>query len=237
MAGRCDDPVEPVGQHQNANMYVNWNWTSDKYVNIDQRIAIQQFAPSTYWALLFNFTDSNQGGYMGLQTTKTGSSDGIAIFSLWGANGCQPGSARSYCVDFGNEGTGKSCRIPYSMQKDHIYRLRVWRLSSDNLGQWWGAWVMDLNTQQEVKIGQIRVKQGTLLKNTANNFVEYFGDAVACNKVPQSIATYYPPTANNNDPTNSHEFGSTYKIYSIANCVRGNVVVQNGAPKVTHGAP
>ncbi len=231
-----EDPViNPTQQHQNANMYTYWKVQGDEYYNIDQRLSIQQLAPSTYWALTFRFKDMSTGGYMGLQTTKLGSKEGIAIFSLWEADSCQKGSTGSYCVDFSGEGVGKSCRIPFNIQLNHIYRLRVWRLENDNLGQWWGAWVKDLDTGIEIHIGKIRVKNAKILKSAPLNFVEYFGGAVSCDKVPQSIATYYPPTFNNNDPDNSHQFGSSYDQFSIANCVKGSVIVQNGAAKVTHG--
>ena len=238
MSGTCNEPIDipenSTQQHQNANIYTFWNWQGNEYFNIDQRVNIQQSAPSTYWALRFDFANTDKGGYMGLQTDKSGNNS-IAIFSIWGANGCEMGSTGSYCVDFSGEGTGKSCRIPFNIEKNHIYRLRVWRLKSENIGQWWGAWVMDLNTGKETHIGSIRTQYGKVLTNTTNNFVEYFGGALPCDDVPKSIATFYPPTANNNDPTNSFQYNSSYNKYSISTCVRGIVNFQNEAAMVTHG--
>lgn len=238
MSGTCDDPVDvPVDtnkQHQNANIYTFWNWQGNEYYNIDQRINVHQSAPSTYWALRFDFANTDKGGYMGLQTDKSGNNS-LAIFSIWEANGYEMGSTGSYCIDFSGEGKGKSCRIPYNFNNNHVYRLRVWRLKSDNMGQWWGAWIMDVNTNKEIHLGNIRSPHGKVLTNTTNNFVEYFGGALPCDGVPKSIATFYPPTANNNDPTNSYQYSSSYKNYSRAACVRGIVNLQNEAAKVTHG--
>lgn len=230
----------PNQQHQEANMYLFWDWQGNDYYNIDQRIKINTLAPSTFWALSVNFVEQASGAYMGLQTKQDGSQNGLAIFSIWDANGCVAGPNGSYCTDFSGEGTGKSVRVPFQIVPNHTYRFRLWRLEDDENGYWWGAFIMDENTNVETYLGKIRRQGSAALRNNAVDFVEYFGGALPCDDVPISVATFFPPTANNDDPSNAFQFGSKYSSYHMASCVTGQVFVatvdgQSSVPMVQHG--
>lgn len=188
-------------QQQNANAYVYWDFgqKTDDIWNIDQEIWIAQTAPSSYWALVWNWAaNPTVGGYLGLQIDDDGTSR--AIFSLWNATAATGGT----CTPFGGEGIGYSCRLPFVIQSDRFYRLRVWRTNADNNGQWWGAWVIEEDkssgTLKEHFLGEIQVNSTyNFIKggNTITNFSEYYGSSVAhCSEVPMSVCGFTPPAAN-----------------------------------------
>ena len=119
--------AEPAmaAQHQNAYYYSHWNFagSSTGYWNVDQDVSIATKARATYWAQLWSWTGSSEGGYLGLQTNGSrfnGTSGDTAIFSLWNANG----SRSANCGSFAGEGTGKSCRVAYPFKTGRLYRLR-----------------------------------------------------------------------------------------------------------------
>lgn len=132
------------GQQQlNANLYAFFNWTGGPFgQNLDQELIIRQKAASSYWAMIWQMLNTTNGGYLGLQTNGNrfdGSTGDTAIFSVWGATKARgPG-----CGAFGGEGNGLSCRIAYPIAMNHWYRLRVWKVSANKSGVWWGAWVED----------------------------------------------------------------------------------------------
>ncbi|MGW2638339.1 DUF3472 domain-containing protein [Streptomyces sp. NPDC001348] len=216
-----------AAQHRNANEYALWNMHgANGFWNIDQRVQITRKANHSYWAMVWDFTATpGKGGYTGLQT------DGVrfdhttgetAIFSLWNANG----SRGSGCGGFGGEGSGRSCRIPYAIDPQTGYRLRVWRLETDSGGQWWGAWVQNMRTGVDTPIGSLRVPRDRSLLGTPSNFSEYFGKAVACDKVPRSVAYFTQPAANALGG-GRYQYGSTYASSTRGNCTRGLVKLVN----------
>ncbi|MFD8751653.1 DUF3472 domain-containing protein [Kitasatospora sp. NPDC059577] len=229
-----------AAQHQNANEYAFWNFNGARgFWNIDQQVQITQKANHSYWALLWDFTATpGHGGYTGLQTDgqrfdhTTGE---MAIFSLWNANG-QSGN----CGSFAGEGTGLSCRIAYPIDPQVAYRYRVWRLNADAGGQWWGAWVENLKTGVDTPIGSLRVPIAQNQLGVPSNFSEYFGTAVPCNSVPQSVAYFTQPAANSQGG-GSYQYGSTFASSTRAGCTGGNVAVVDlgwtKAAKVTLGGP
>ena len=228
-----NNALNAQGQHQNANIYAFWKWDGNSYFNIDQKIQIHQLAPGTYWALTFGFTDSDQGGYIGIQS-PTGSNDGILIYSLWDAIGAVKGDAGCDCLAFGGEGNGLSCRKSIKINLDHTYRLRVWKIAEDKTGYSWGAWILDGESGVEHYLGSIKVAHGSSLSDQLSNFVEYYGPQRDCDDVPVSIATFYSPTANNNKD-GTWQFSSTYDHYTIASCVRGQVTASADRARIIQG--
>ena len=212
-----------AAQHQNANIVAFWNFNGNSgFWNIDQQVRVNRKAHHTYWAMQWGFTATpNEGGYMGLQTDGirfNGTRGDTAIFSLWNATG-----ARGSCGPFGGEGSGISCRVPYTISTGVYYRYRVWRLESDSAGgQWWGAWIMNMSTGVDTQIGAIRVSGIKTLTTTPLNFSEYWGDAVACTNVPISSTDFTQPAANYRGG-GLYDFGSTYSSYSRGSCTGGTV--------------
>ena len=76
------------GQAQNAYQYVGWEFTGTGFSSIDQDIRVTRKANATTWAQTWSWTDSDTGGYIGLQTAGErfdGTKGDTAIFSLWDA--------------------------------------------------------------------------------------------------------------------------------------------------------
>ena len=219
MALVCLPLAASAAQHQNANLYVFWNWAGSGSWNVDQHVRIGLKAPATYWAQLWSWTDASYGGYIGLQTDGNrfdGSRGDTAIFSLWNSNG----SSGPSCGVFGGEGTGHSCRAAYPIQTGRYYRLRVWRLGADSLGQWWGGYLKDETTGVETWLGDIRVPASHQLIAQPSNFTEYYGTAVSCDSVPLSTVYWTQPAANHLG-SGSYQYGSSYSSSRRGNCTGG----------------
>ena len=217
----------PGSQQQNAYLYSFWNFqgAGTGYWNVDQQMKIQQRAKATYWAMLWNWTGATYGGYLGLQTNGQrfdGSTGDTAIFSLWNANA----SSGPHCGIFGGEGNGYSCRLAYSFTKGTYYRYRLWRLTPDSGGQWWGAWIENMTTSVDTYIGSIRVSASYTLATGAANFVEYFGTAVPCNMVPVSKVIWTQPAANSQGG-GVYQYGSMYSGMSKGSCTGGSATPVN----------
>lgn len=230
-----------AAQHPNANMYAFWNFHgATGFWNVDQQVRIATKAHHTYWAMDWGFTATpNTGGYMGLQTNGlrfNGTTGDMAIFSLWNATAAS-GSA---CGEFGGEGTGWSCRIPYAFSTQVYYRYRVWRLHTDARGQWWGAWVQNTATGVDTYIGSIRVAAAKTLTTTPMNFTEYWGEDVGCDNVPVSVAYYTQPAANSQGG-NVYQHGSVFASSQRGACTGGTAAVvpvgTTRAARLTMGGP
>jgi len=166
-----------------------------------------------YWAHQFWFHHGD-GGYMGLQTDGLiqGKWSGkIAIFSIWKANGAQPGPGAS-AERFGGEGTGWSCRIKYPWIQGHEYRFRIWAVGKEPNGEeWWGAWIKDMNTGAETYIGKIRVPASwSWLKSQSVAFTEYFGNIRSCGDTPYAKARLEGASADDNRHRPATTRSSTY---------------------------
>jgi hypothetical protein len=211
--------------HQNANLYVNWNFGSvGGFWNVDQVMWVVQKAPSTFWAMNWTWQDDpSTGGYIGLQTNGNrfdGSSGEMAIFSLWGSNAYSGPSCGKFAWESG--GTGYSCRLPITIYNSNEYKYRIWRLNADSGGQWWGGWLINVANGAETYIGALRVPTAHNLMRPPMNFTEYFGTAVACNQVPVSIVNWTQPAANSGGGV-SYQYGSTYSSWSKGSCTGGSV--------------
>jgi hypothetical protein len=183
---------------------VYWNGTQIGFYNFDVLLTID-VDPGTsayyYWAHQFHFNNGD-GGYMGLQTN--GSMQGrwvgkMAIFSIWQAKAAQPGPGAA-CERFTGEGEGWSCRMQYKWVQGHAYRLRLWELCCADKPQqdeWWGAWIMDTTTGQEVFLGQIQVPSSWQWLDWSVVWVEYYGSVSDCSAIPYAKARFERPTADN----------------------------------------
>jgi hypothetical protein len=97
----------------------------------------------------------------------------------------------------------------------------VLRLEADPGGQWWGGWVGNLRTGSEHHLGDIRVPSSHTLMGSPSNFSEYFGDAVACTRVPVSRVTWSQPTASVTEDGSVAD--SSYTGFSSGRCTGGSV--------------
>lgn len=222
-------------QHQNGNMYLLYDVTSNKHYNIDQEIIPKTIAPGTFWALTFGFNEINEGGYIGIQTDYSSVNKGLFIFSIWNAVGAEKGDKESFIEDFGGEGVGKSCRISIPLIVSHIYRLRVWQLDSDITGTYYGAWILDKSINKEYYLGKIKTNEQSTLSNRVSNFVEYYGEKKPCNKVPFSRALFYPIKFDCDDNSGVCKYIFMSNRYTYADCVNGKCILNDIYSNVSFG--
>ena len=210
------------GQQQNANLASEWTFggSAAGFWNVDQQMKVEQRAPSTYWAMQWDWAGLNYGGYLGLQTNGNrmdGSTGDTALFSLWNATA----ASGPNCGVFGGEGNGYSCRLAYPITTGTYYRYRIWRGASDAGGQWWGAWIENASTGAETYLGSMRVAGGDTLATGVLNFVEYFGTAVTCGTVPRSQAVWTQPAANS-EGNGNYQYGASYAGMTKGSCTGGS---------------
>lgn len=216
--------------------YSNWTWpaTSTGYYNFDQRLTILGHSSGThyFWAHQMHFV-AGDGGYLGLQVGSYPNNTKIALFSLWSANGAEGANCGTFV-----EGTpGHTCRIdPYNWVLGREYRLRVWAVGEDALGEWWGAWVQDTVTGVDSHVGNIRVPTswGGLYPWSVS-WTEYFGVRPrTCSKLPWAKARFGFPTANAGTvqfASHTHTIGSgDCPSYSRITEVPGADIQEMGRP-------
>jgi hypothetical protein len=186
-------------QHQNAYLYSHYDTPATEVYSLDQYLRVDQKAEASFWPVVWKWEGQSFGGYFGLQTNGSGPSGeplgDTLIFSLWDANAVDP-SPGSLGGTFGGEGTGYTLRSAYPIRPYRFYRLRIWRLSSEAEGNWWGAWTLDTDTNVETYLGRIRSapEHATLDGQSVENFSEYFGLAKpTCDDVPVSVVRWGLP--------------------------------------------
>ncbi len=216
-----------AAQQQDANLYAYFKWDGRPYFqNMDQQLSVRKKAAYTYWAMVWQMDHGpgSAGGYMGLQTNGSrfdGSHGDTAIFSIWGSTGHDGPSCGKFPYESG--GTGFSCRVPYPINIDHWYRLRVKKVSEDARSVWWGAWVLDETTGTETYIGKLKVAATETSISGQMNFSEYYGDAVARpDLVPQSIVYWTSPSADLTASGN-YQFNSVFSNGTRAKGTTGSV--------------
>jgi hypothetical protein len=192
--------------------YSNWYWPGTGYYNFDQRLKILGHSAGThyFWAHQIGFA-AGDGGYLGLQVGSYPNNTKIALFSLWGATAAEGAN----CGPFVEGGAGYTCRIdPYNWVTERSYRLRIWAVGEDALGDWWGAWVQDTVTGVDSYVGKLRVPTswGWLRGEWSVSWTEYFGARPrTCNKLPWAKAEFGFPTADAGTvqiATHTHFIGS-----------------------------
>ena len=187
----------PAGAQQYQSGAVHQYWTlPEEAWNVDTYLWPSLLSPAVFFTQQFWF---NGGGlaYMGLQQRTEGMRR--VRFSIWNATGARrsaiPGAD---CRDFGGEGVGKTCTIPYDFSTGRWYRLRIWRLNIMSYGTWWGGWVID-DAGNESYIGSILAPRGVDLITGTASFSEYYGTSVGypCGRLPPSTVYFYQPILNN----------------------------------------
>jgi hypothetical protein len=197
--------------------YSNWTWPASAtgYYNFDERLTVLGHTAGTnyFWAHQFQFI-GGEAGYLGLQVGSYPNNSKIALFSVWGANGAQGAN----CGPFNQGGSGYTCRLdPYNWATGRAYRLRLWSVGEDSLGEWWGAWVQDTVTGTDSYVGKIRVPLAWgWLAASSVSWTQYFGASPSnCEALPWAKAQFGFPTANSAGVTISSH---SHSISSQGNC-------------------
>lgn len=232
LAGFCNSFGQ---QHQYGNMYLHYTAQDGDFQNIEQEIKPLKLAKGTFWALTFGFNETNNGGYIGIQTDYNRVEQGLFIFSIWDAVDSRKGDEDSYLVDFGGEGEGKSCRISIPLQESHNYRLSIKKLESDRNGTFWGAWIIDVTLGETHYLGAIKTEIQTTLSGRVSNFVEYFADQQPCDKVPFSKAIFMGVKFNFNSSLGTFQREIFPYNYNYSLCVKGTCVLNAKESQVSFG--
>ncbi|MEM7799015.1 MAG: helix-turn-helix transcriptional regulator [Chloroflexota bacterium] len=218
-------PDERPATHQNAYAYAYWSFESESGLyHVDQQVTVSQKGPASYWGMSWYWAEAEYGGFMGLQTDGNhfdGTTGELAIFSLWNGDVAVGPS----CNAFEEQGGGQSCRLPFEIDEGETYTYRIWRLDSDDEGQWWGAWILADGGSRETHIGNIRVPFENAQIRSVSSFGSYFGVAVPCDEVPSSSVDFDPPTGNSN------QINSSMLQTTIGDCSGGRVEAQGSAEK------
>ncbi|MGA9522581.1 MAG: hypothetical protein WBV82_14030 [Myxococcaceae bacterium] len=231
-----------AAQHQNAFLYVDWQttYTTQTYTRFEQRLQVTQKAPASFWATMWTWKNSSTGGYIGLQTDGNrvdGSVGDTVIFSIWNAT-----AAKGDCQPFAGEGVGYSCRLAWTINPAHKYRLRIQPAvnAADPAGQWWDAYIRNESTFVETRIGSLRAGPSDTSFLMPSNFSEYFGSQMpTCDGVPVSIAQWSKPTLK--PLTGYLNVTPTYKSSFRGDCTGGSAISTSVSfqpiVKVTLGGP
>jgi len=215
-------------QHVNANAHQWWKLGAEAW-SIDQSIVVEQTSDACYFALVVFYSGVSSGAYMGLQQLTDGSH--LSRFSVWDSTAATPASGAT-CKDFGGEGVGKTCELPFAFEVGHPYTMRMWRLDADSEGVWWGAWLIDEVTKVETQIGSIRAPSGAGDITVADTFDEYWGTAVPCDAVPYSSGRVSAPKLNGGAAV------ATASSSSVGACSGGKVTALTGGQvRLELGAP
>jgi len=180
-------------QQQWASQYVTWSFPEGvaEVYEVDQQVWVAESNAASFWPLVWSWTGSGPGGYLGLQEDSP--TVQRVRFSLWDATETREGTCRT----FGGEGVGYTCELAFDIQTDRFYRLRVRRQELDGDGYWWQGVLIEADasgTLVEHVVGSIKVSSAFSSIGPISNFVEYYGQALPqCKDVPPSIVGFTLP--------------------------------------------
>ncbi len=203
--------------HTGGIATVVYKWDGENFSNLDQKVKMEDIAPSTYTAMKVGLVGTNQVAEIGLLTNSDPffgefSNDGTAIFGLG----------------------GKFLQAIFYIEEGHTYRFRIVKADNNADGQAWSASIKDLSTGVETQLGKLRSAQGSALRNNSTVQQEYMGDKMPCSAVPRSTISAFPPAADLNSETGIYRATSRYSALQKGTCVEASVqlLTVDGTPKV-----
>lgn len=187
-------PSSGAGQHQWGAAYIDWTGVElSRTSSMSQEITILGAANKSYWSVNWGWDGRTDGAYAGVQTggqRADGIDGGLGIFSIWDAKEAVPGP-KSWCLPFGGEGVGMSCRTNLNIEVGGLYKVSVFPDSSRG-DEWWGAEVVTPN-KESVILGYIKAPAKNLRTTRLGNFIEYFGTQLPCDSVGLASARFGIP--------------------------------------------
>jgi len=194
-------PIAQSAQHSWGASYLDWSGALlDETSSVSQVIQPLELSKNMYWEAGWHWDNAPDGAYGGIQTSgilANGQISDLAIFSIWNATTAVPGPDAG-CTPFGGEGIGYSCRIATPMVVGNKYEITFGR-DIDRGPKWWKATIKDFAKGTTRLIGSIEAPKAGLKATNWNNFIEYWGQAVACDAVGLASAKFYVPTSSNSD--------------------------------------
>ena len=209
--------------HANAShtdwMDANTGYLDKKVVGVEQVITPLESGGDRfyYWATVWNYAETVDGGYMGVQTEGSrwdiNSFGPIAIFSIWGATSATPGPG-AVCRPFNWEGIGIQCRLDlYTVMTGN--KMTVQR-SADGLS--WTAQIEQTNEPPKV-IATISVSAIYSIKYSSN-FQEFYGkDHALCGEHPGAAVKFRFPKYVFEDGTTSRGTFRAFNNHNLINNV------------------
>jgi uncharacterized protein YjbI with pentapeptide repeats len=200
-------------------MNANTGYLDKKVVGVEQVITPLESGGDRfyYWATHWNYAETVDGGYMGVQTEGSrwdiNSFGPIANFSIWGATSATPGPG-AVCRPFNWEGIGIQCRLDlYTVMTGN--KMTVQR-STDGLS--WTAQIEQTNEPPKV-IATINVSTTYSIKNTSN-FQEFYGkDHALCVEHPGAAVKFRFPKYVFEDGTTSKGTFRAFNNHNLINNV------------------
>jgi hypothetical protein len=166
---RVVDPNPILGEIGGLH-YVTWNFGRDDLQSINFTIRIYD-EPSSVDGLYYQMYQgaiNGEGFYFGLQTDVfkpgVGPSGKGLIFSRWGTRDLSNArvSEGGWTQSAGYEGDFIGIRMNYPWTT-HTYRLRIAKMESDEVGDWYGIWIRDLEAGSETYFGALRFPRSLTL--------------------------------------------------------------------------
>jgi hypothetical protein len=119
-------------------------------------------------------------GYLGIQTNVQGLNAKGSIFSIWGSTKAIGGQQETNFSEVG--GSGWSVRDGYNWKVGTKYQLTLQYLSTSSAGNIWGAYVGNISTGVQNRIGElVTPKSFGMLSDVTNSFHErYSGQTNTC---------------------------------------------------------
>jgi hypothetical protein len=198
---------------------------------------------NVFWSHQFGFNVGN-GAYIGMQ--RNGGDEPTFLFSVWDSFERKPGSEGSYCLQFGGEGEGSSCRIHHAWEEGHTYTSTV-AYEGDG---WFGATINDTTTGESFKLGSVQTPATAIKPTGLIDWTEYFewnDPRATCFDQPYSDAHFALPTGSavggaaaassvtktkSNPPcaasVTARPDGSTNQTLSLGNSVRAEISGDGG---------
>ena len=212
-----------VVAHANAShtdwMDANTGFLGKKAVGVEQVITPLESGGDRfyYWATQWNYAETVDGGYMGVQTEGSrwdiNSFGPIANFSIWGATSATPGPG-AVCRRFDWEGIGIQCRLDLDTVMTGN-KMTVKR-SADGLS--WTAQIEQTSQLPKV-IATINVSTTYTIKNTSN-FQEFYGQGHAlCGEHPGAAVKFRFPKYVFEDGTASKGTFRKFNSHNLINNV------------------
>ncbi|MGC1548001.1 MAG: ricin-type beta-trefoil lectin domain protein [Rhodanobacter sp.] len=195
------------------------------------------YQSNLYWSNQFDLVGAKgSGGYTGMQSN--GGDPRMFLFSVWNATESKPGAKGSYCLRFGGEGVGQSCRMAHEWKQGHTYRFHV-AFEGD---RWLGVTVTDLTSHESFKLGSIRTAANQISPKGMVNWAEYFEwnepDA-SCYDQPYTSADFALPSGNNGSAiatVASTKVSKSCAPYSVVSKSADGTVQRNAIGNSVRGA-
>lgn len=197
---------------------------------VDFGITVQTdpgYRANVFWSNQFSLSKA-QGGYTGMQSN--GGEKRMFLFSLWNATEAKPGTPGSYCLSFGGEGVGQSCRMAHEWQAGHTYRFHL-AFEGD---RWLGVTVTDMTTKQSFKLGSIRAQTDKISPNGMVDWTEYFewnSPLADCNTQPYASALFDLPSGDD-----GHAMAHISKMEASKSCTAYTAVTKTSNGSVQRNA-